>query len=139
MSRKNARDIAMRMLYAEDMGGNIGLEDLTFDLEAESGDISAEDRSYINSIVLGFTSNSQRIDGLIENMANGWKVSRIARVDLAILRLAVFELNYGEKVPQSVVINEAVRLAKKYGAEKSGSFVNGVLGGVVRAPQDEMQ
>ena len=109
------------------------------DMEIEPGAISAEDNGYITSMVSGYASKSQEIDNRIEHMANGWKVSRIARVDLAILRLAIYELTYGDEVPQSVVINEAVRLAKKYGAEKSGSFVNGVLGGVVRAPQDEQQ
>ncbi len=139
MSRKNARDVAMRILYAQDMGGTIGLEEFALDLEVEPGVIDAEDHSYIATIVSGYATKSQEIDKCIEHMANGWKVSRIARVDLAILRLAIYELSYGDKVPQSVVINEAVRLAKKYGGDKSGSFVNGVLGGVVRAPQDEPQ
>jgi transcription antitermination protein NusB len=138
MSRKNARDVAMRMLYANDLGGAIGVEDLTFDIESQTGELDAEDKSYISSVVSGYSQNQKEIDSRIEHMSNGWKVSRIARVDLAILRLAVYELSFKE-VPQSVVINEAVRLAKKYGAEKSGAFVNGVLGGVVRQPVDDPQ
>ncbi len=137
MSRKNARDAAMRMLYAADMGGVADAEKMPFDCDTQMGSLDEADRSYIASVHAGYASRRDEIDQKIESMSNGWKIVRMGRVDLAILRLAVFELFYGENVPKSVVIDEAVRLAKKYGADKSSVFINGVLGGVVRAHPDE--
>jgi N utilization substance protein B len=121
------------MLYAVDMGGAVGLEEIALDSESDVTSIDHEDRRYIESTVSGCSDRKTEIDERIETMANGWKVDRISRVDLAILRLAIYELAFCEGIPPSVVIDEAVRLAKKYGAEKSGAFVNGVLGGYMRA------
>jgi N utilization substance protein B len=138
MSRKVARDIAMRMLYAADLGGEVDLIDLAADDENGRANLDAADWDYIRAAIAGHAGARGEIDERIEGMANGWRVERIARVDLAILRLAVYELFYDKAVPESVVINEAVRLAKKYGAEKSGAFVNGVLGGIARTQPDDM-
>lgn len=132
MSRKNARDAAMRLLYAADMGGDIDTQRMPFDGDAQMGTLTEEDRCYIASLYEGFSSNRDEIDRRIESMSNGWKVVRMGRVDRAILRLAVYELLFGKSIPEPVIIDEAVRLAKKYGAEKSSAFINGVLGGVVR-------
>ncbi len=67
------------------------------------------------------------IDALIDDKSSGWKVSRIGKVELSILRLAIYEMLFDDEVPQGVAINEAVELAKKYGQDQAGSFVNGVL------------
>ncbi len=74
----------------------------------------------------------QEIDRIIEEKAKGWTLSRLAKTDLSVLRLAVFEILYDEDVPNGVAINEAVELAKKYGGEKSSGFVNGVLASVAK-------
>jgi N utilization substance protein B len=71
------------------------------------------------------------IDAVINESVKGWKTSRMAKVDLTLLRLAVYEIRYEEDVPQGVAINEAVELAKKYGTDDSASFVNGVLAKIV--------
>jgi N utilization substance protein B len=90
-----------------------------------------KDKEYIDGVVRGTLKNLDRIDGLIENHSKDWKINRFSRVDLTVLRLATFELEYTD-TPISVVINEAVELAKRYGSEKSGSFVNGILSGIVK-------
>lgn len=72
-------------------------------------------------------SHLEEIDGIINELAEGWKTSRIAKVDLAILRVAIFEMKY-EKLEKGIAINEAVELAKEYGEDKSYAFVNGILG-----------
>lgn len=72
------------------------------------------------------------IDELLNQFSKGWKTSRMAKVDLTVLRLAVYELKYDESIPEGVAINEAVELAKKYGGNDSYSFVNGILGKIVR-------
>lgn len=129
----------MRMLYAADMGGVVDTDEMPVDDDAQIGPLSEEDRSYVTSIYDGFLSKSDTIDQQIESMSNGWKITRMGRVDRAILRLAIYELLFCKGVPKPVVIDEAVRLAKKYGAEKSGAFINGVLGGVFRAHTDKSE
>ena len=79
----------------------------------------------------GVTARAAELDGQIAPYLRGWSMDRVARVDLAILRLAVYELSSGD-TPQSVIINEAVEMAKRFSSDKSGSFVNGVLGAFVR-------
>ena len=74
----------------------------------------------------------KELDAEIESFSNGWKVERIAKVDLSILRLALYEMSHRQDVPESSAINEAVELAKKYGSDKSAKFINGVLGGISR-------
>lgn len=90
-----------------------------------------EDCAFIRSLVSGVTARAAELDGQIAPYLRGWSMDRVARVDLAILRLAVYELSSGD-TPQSVIINEAVEMAKRFSSDKSGSFVNGVLGAFVR-------
>ena len=77
-------------------------------------------------------SNLPAIDAKIEEKAEGWTVSRMAKADLTVMRLAVFEILFDESVPNGVAINEAVNLAKTYGTEKASGFINGVLASIVR-------
>ena len=80
----------------------------------------------------GFPQKQEEIDEIISQNSHAWKIDRIAKVDLAILRLAIFELLYMEEIPKKVTSNEAVELAKKYSAEKSYKYVNGLLGGYLK-------
>ncbi len=86
-----------------------------------------EDRTYIEQKVEEILSKIDDIDAAINEASDGWKTSRMGKVDLTIIRLAVYEIKYEEEIPYKVSVNEAVELAKHYGAENSGSFVNGVL------------
>lgn len=86
-----------------------------------------EERSYIAEKVKGVCAMLPKIDEDIAAYSKGWKISRMPKTDLAILRLAVYEIRYDEKIPGKVAVNEAVELAKRYGSEDSSAFINGVL------------
>ena len=91
--------------------------------EPESADVD-----FANGIVDGIEEHCEEIDAIIGKASIGWSTDRMPKVDLSILRVAVYELVFEKKAPQKVVINEAVRIASKYGGEDSPKFINGVLG-----------
>ena len=88
--------------------------------------------NYFNRLVKTVEANQSEIDQLLESASENWKIDRIDKVDLAVMRLSIAEIKYMEEIPNSVSINEAVELAKKYGSGDSGKFVNGVLGRIVK-------
>lgn len=88
---------------------------------------SEEDRDYIEHKSSDILAHLQEIDEIINTSATGWKTSRMAKVELALIRVAVYEIRYEEDIPTKVAINEAVELAKEYGEDNSAAFVNGVL------------
>ncbi len=92
---------------------------------------------YARSVADGVSLKTDDLDNLIEKYSKGWKVKRLPKVNLAILRLAVYEILYVDEVPASVAINEAVELAKKYSGESDYSFINGVLGALVKGEAAE--
>ncbi len=87
---------------------------------------------YAKRLFEGVIANVDEIDCCINTHAKGWKTKRLPKVNLAILRLAIYEINYVDEVPDSVAINEAVELAKKYSGEGDYSFINGILGSVAK-------
>ncbi|MDR0519323.1 MAG: transcription antitermination factor NusB [Clostridiales Family XIII bacterium] len=89
------------------------------------------DRAYFDAVLEAVRGHRDELDELIEKASLNWKIKRISKVDLAILRLAAAEILHADDIPISVSINEAVELARKYGGEKSYEFVNGVLGKIV--------
>ena len=133
MSRTSARETAMKLLYEYSVTGTLSkdcLENAPDALGAES--LDENNLRYVGDIVAGFTDKCNEIDEIISSNSKSWKLERIAKVDLAILRLALYEILYMDDIPQKVTINEAIELAKKYSAEKSYQFVNGLLGGYLR-------
>ena len=94
-----------------------------------------EDKQYIQNKYEAVVSRVPEIDGILNENAKGWKTSRMNKVDLTILRLAVYELKWDDEIPVGVAINEAVELAKRFGGDESPSFVNGVLGKVAEQEQ----
>lgn len=99
-----------------------------FNVDCDEEDtISDEDREYITNRENEILSKIPEIDAAISEKATGWTIERMGKVDVAIIRLAVFEIMFDDSIPVGVSINEAVELAKKYGREESGGFVNGVL------------
>ena len=91
-----------------------------------------DDKDFISNIVAGVTEKSSELDSIIQPIAPDWPLHQIARIDRAILRIGVYELLYNKTVPSKVVINEAVELAKGFGADNSSKFINGVLGTVYK-------
>ena len=93
-------------------------------------ELQEKDQSYIQNKFENIREKISEIDDILNQCSKGWKTSRMGKVDLSILRLAVYEVLFDEEVPDKVAINEAVELAKKFGGDESPSFINGVLGKV---------
>ncbi len=130
-TRRLGRVTAMQVLYEID---TVGLEgnDPAASIAAlvEEYEASEEVKAFASTLVQGVLRRSEEIDTLIAAAAPQWPLEQIAGVDKAVLRVAVYELRHGEGVPVKVAINEAVDIAKEYGGEGSGRFVNGVLGAI---------
>ena len=97
----------------------------------EEEKISEKDREYIDTKVAAIKEHLEEIDKEIDTRSNKWKIRRLGKSELAILRLAIYELRYDEDIPEKVAINEAVELAKSYCDDKSAGFINGVLSGII--------
>ncbi len=144
MSRAIARNAAMQMIFEHLAGGEGGEETLrmVYDELREEGnaqvrenDPSVKDRAYIQAALEGVLEHLDEIDKQLEMYAKNWKVERMAAVDRTILRLAAWEILYGQAmdIPGNVAIAEAVNLAKAYADEDSSRFINGILGSLLRA------
>lgn len=132
MSRKIARELAFKVIFSVDFQHeNEDVEKLIMNLEDETKEITQEDKEYINDIVQGVIAKKEEIDEKIRKYLKGWTMDRISKTDLAILRLAIYEITYREDIPYKVSVNEAVELAKTFSDSTSSSFINGVLAGVV--------
>ena len=131
MNRTEARDMAFKFLYQVEVQKENN--DEVVNLFLENNEIENKDaQKYILSIANGVSENLENIIELIKkNLKQDWKIERISKVTLAILKLAIYEMMYVE-VPYKVAINEVVELAKKYAGEEDASFINGVLGSVIR-------
>jgi N utilization substance protein B len=132
MSRKSARETAMKLIYQIDINDCESGEVLSSFYENNEDELNDEEKEYIEGCVKGVKENLSLIDNYIEKYLKGWKINRIARVELAIMRLSVYEMIAREDVPDIVAVNEAVELARTYGGENSTQFVNGVLGNLIK-------
>ncbi|HEV2853613.1 MAG TPA: transcription antitermination factor NusB [Thermoanaerobaculia bacterium] len=154
--RRTAREMAVQMLYQSDLGGSpLAHIFNTFDLsEYVAREASAEKRreavaedrvefakrkqraveafEYAQDLVRGTLENLGRIDDMIRGQADNWRLERMPPVDRNILRLAVYEMLHERETPKLVVLDEAIELAKKFGSEQSGRFVNGLLDGLLK-------
>jgi N utilization substance protein B len=126
--RHKARMLALQALYEVD-SVNRAPEAVTERLIADSP-FAGENADFVRELVNGTVKNREAIDGNIHKFAPAWPVDQLATVDRNILRLAIFEILYNNKVPVKVAVNEAVELAKTFGSEGSAKFINGVLGSV---------
>lgn len=100
-------------------------------------DAPGEAREFCLTLVSGVLEHKREIDARIADVSSNWKLSRMGRVDLNVIRIAIFELFYREDIPPRVSINEAVDIGKKYGTEKSGAFVNGILDSIYHGTPEE--
>lgn len=135
MSKKLAREAAMCLLYEKEITGEPSGTQTLLEMKdvLKSDCFNDEENAYINAIVEKYEENSVTIDSIIQKYnKDGWELSRISRVDISILRLAIIEIYYIDDIPYKVTANEAVELAKKYSAEKSPSYINGVIASVIK-------
>lgn len=134
MNRTIAREKLMQALFQMETQKDFSDEAISryIELNLDGDDTQKE---YVSTVITAFRENRSEIDALIEQYSKGWKLGRIAKVDLAAMRLCLAEsmfLPEDEKVPIGVAINEAVKIVKKYGEDGSGKFVNGILGEISR-------
>lgn len=131
MSRKKARDNAFKCVYQLEFMDKQNIDEILEYCFVENENIE-EEKKYIKSVLTGICENISEIDAIILSKLKNWNLERIAKIDLAILRLAIYEIKYVEDIPVKVSANEAVELAKMYGNTDSKSFVNGVIAKVIQ-------
>lgn len=131
MNRSQTRELAFKLLYQIEIQKAVTNEDI--ELFFETNEITDKQaKEYIKDVVYGNSDKSKEIlDMISKNLKENWEIERISKVNLALLKLAIYEIVYKE-LPFKVVINEVVELAKKYGEETSHSFINGILASVVK-------
>ena len=132
MNRSAIRENAFKLIYSLEIQKDENIEE-QIELFFESNEIKDDEaKNYIKDAILGIEKNKEEILSNIEkNLKEDWKLSRISKMDLSILELAIYEIQFNE-IPYKVAINEAVELAKKYGEDKSKNFVNGILASIVK-------
>jgi N utilization substance protein B len=128
MGRRASREIAMKLLYQLEIQRDDRDRQIRDVLEENA--LTEVDRQYISDVVDGVDKNLSYIDKQIELHSKGWKINRLSKVDLSILRLSIYEICFRKDIPFNVSINEAVELAKKFSGDDAGAFINGILGKV---------
>lgn len=144
MTRANARELAIHLIYGRDFTGEEPetvvatrlnrdyYQKLSGENEVYSERPSRAQLSYIDRVVSGVANREDDLNEQIQKYAIGWDISRISKLARCILRLAIYEIQYVDDVPAGVAVSEAVRIAKKYNDDDTGAFVNGILGSFVR-------
>ena len=145
MTRGNARELAVHLIYGRDFTGEepntvveTRLDREYYNKLSEENDVYAErpsraQRAYIDAVTAGVANREDDLNETIQKFSIGWDVKRISRLTRSVLQLAIYEILFLEDVPTGVAISEAVRLAKKYDGDDTGAFVNGILGAFARS------
>lgn len=130
MNRREIRETSMKLLYEISINGyeySQAIESFKENSEDEAEKIQDNDIEYIKDLLKGIYDNLDEIDKNIEKYLINWKLERLSKIDLAILRICTYEMLFMPDIPDTVSINEGIELAKKYSADKSAAFINGVL------------
>ena len=145
MTRGNARELAVHLIYGRVFTGeepeqvvSIRLDKEYYEKLKDENDVYSDRPSraqlrYIDTVVSGVANREEELNDVIRKFAIGWDISRISRLARCVLQLAIFEILHVEDVPTGVAVSEAVRIAKKYDGDDTGSFVNGILGSFARS------
>lgn len=131
MSRREIREQIFKLLFRAEFYTEGDLAEQCQLFFEELGQEENKDTQYIEDKFKQVVSKLAEIDAMVNEVAQGWKTSRMGKVDLTLIRLAVYEMKFEEDIPAGVAINEAVELAKTYGTDDSSSFVNGILAKLV--------
>ena len=136
MKRSAIRELTFRLIYSLEIQKTEDLEE-QIELYLECNEVEDDEaKEYIKDAIIGIKENIDEIQGLIEkNLKADWKIDRISKIDLSLLKLAIYEIKY-KNIPYKVAINESLELAKKYGEETSKNFINGILASVVKELDD---
>ena len=130
IKRREARELVIALLFETEFKDGDNVSEI-YELSAENREIP--DDGYIKRAYFGVCENKEKIDELIGKNSRGWKTNRLSKLSRSVMRLAVYEMLFEEKIPNSVAINEAIELSKKYDDDKAYSFINGVLNAVAEA------
>ena len=151
MTRGNARELAVHLIYAREFTGEepekiveSRLDKIYYANLAEENQVYTDRPSkaqvaYLDHVVSGVANRSEELNEKIQQYAIGWDISRISKLARTIMQLAMFEILYVSDVPTGVAISEAVRIAKMYDGDDTGAFVNGILGAFARAQASEVE
>ncbi len=132
MNRSAIRELTFRLIYSQEIQKSEDIDE-QIELYLEANEITDESAiEYIKDVVKGIKNNQEEIEKKIQkNLKADWKIERISKVDLSLLKLAIYEIKYKE-IPYKIIINEVVELSKQYGEEQSKNFVNGILASIVK-------
>lgn len=145
MTRSNARELAVHLIYGRVFTGeepqtvvSTRLQKDYYKLLSQENEVYIERPSraqqvYLDTVVTGVANREEELDALIQKFSIGWDISRISKLTRSVMQLALYEIQYMDDIPTGVAIAEAVRIAKKYDTDETGSFVNGILGTFARS------
>mgnify|MGYP000398640496 CR=1 FL=1 len=140
MKRRELREHVFQLLFRVEFNSSEEMDEqvsMYFDGVREEETLAEKDETYITEKYKKIVEKIPEIDEMLNRTSEGWKTTRMGKVDLAILRLAVYEMKFDEDVPVGVAINEAVELAKRFGRDQSPSFINGILGKLAREEDEK--
>jgi transcription antitermination protein NusB len=134
--RRKSRELALQCLYQIDQSGNreCAIDDLKIHF-----DVNAKAAPYAQELVSGIQLHLSEVDGVIEKYAKNWRLNRMAVIDRNLLRIATYEFLYKSDIPGSVIIDEAIEIAKRYSSDDAVSFINGILDPICRATEKKRQ
>lgn len=132
MNRRKSREVAMSLLFEMSINKEDHSEIIVNFKEHTDTDLSDVDMEYVTRVLKGIQENMQALDSKIEQNLINWKLYRLSKIDLAILRISTYEILFDTDIPNRVAVNEGIELAKKYSEEKSFQFINGVLGKMIK-------
>jgi N utilization substance protein B len=135
--RREARELALQMLYALDANPSAGLRDTLQTFREEHPEVAAQVRDFAEGLVKGVLERREAIDVAIKARSRNWSLARMPRVDLNVMRIAAYELMFRPDIPKKVSINEAIEIARRFGDKESPSFVNGILDEIEACPKTE--
>lgn len=151
MTRSNARELAVHLIYAREFTGDEPQMVIATRLKKEYYEMLSEEcpvyedrptraqKAYIDSVVMGVANRVDELNEAISKLSVGWDISRISRLARTVMQLALFEIQFVDDVPTGVAIAEAVRIAKLYDGDEAGAFVNGILGTFARNLTSEVE
>ena len=132
MGRRELRENIFKLLLVSEFNTPEEMPEQISLYFEQLGELSQKDQMYMEEKYNKVRNVLDEIDSLINEAAKGWKTSRMGKVDLTILRLAVYEMNYDPDVPVKVAINEAIEIGKRFGQDESAAFINGILGNIAK-------
>lgn len=130
MNRRKSRELAMKLLFESSINKK-DAEEIINDYKEQNEDYNDMDFEYIKTLLSGIQEKENILNEKIESSLTNWKLNRISKINMAILKVAVFEIFFVEEIPDKVSVNEAIELAKVYSDEKSPAFINGAIGNMI--------